>query len=96
MGRKLRVSTIVPAQPGSPEAFQVFGPEDDVPEWAAKQIGDHAWADDDANDGEGDGSAPAKGAPKADWIAYAVSQGADEADAEAMTKEELVTTYGDK
>lgn len=37
---------------------------------------------------------PARSASKADWVAYAVSQGATEDDAEAMTKAELVDTYG--
>jgi hypothetical protein len=37
---------------------------------------------------------PAKSAPKADWVAFAVAQGADEADAEALTKAELVEQYG--
>jgi hypothetical protein len=36
-------------------------------------------------------SPPAKSAPKADWVAYAVSQGQDDAD--ALTKAELVDLY---
>lgn len=91
MGRKLKVNTVVPGEPGSGQGFAVFGPDDDVPEWAAKQIGDHAWADGaDAGDGP-----PAKSANKAEWVAYAVAQGADEADAEASTKDDLIATYGD-
>ncbi len=37
---------------------------------------------------------PAKSAPKADWVAYAVAQGADEAEAEKTTKDELISAYG--
>ena len=37
---------------------------------------------------------PSASARKSDWVAFAVSQGADEADAEALTKAELVEQYG--
>jgi hypothetical protein len=37
---------------------------------------------------------PAKSAPKQDWVAYAVACGADEAEAGARTKDELVEQYG--
>lgn len=37
---------------------------------------------------------PAQSAPKVDWVAYAVSQGADYAEAEATTKADLITQYG--
>lgn len=37
---------------------------------------------------------PAKVAAKAEWVAFAVSQGANEAEAEALTKQELVELYG--
>ena len=37
---------------------------------------------------------PAKAAPKADWEAYARSQGATDADLEGQTKEDLVANYG--
>ncbi len=38
---------------------------------------------------------PVKSASKADWKAYAVSQGMDEADAEKATRDELAATYAD-
>ncbi|MCM1941776.1 hypothetical protein NC239_26615 [Streptomyces sp. G3] len=38
---------------------------------------------------------PAKSASKKDWVAYAVSQGADEAEAESATRDELAEAYGD-
>lgn len=37
---------------------------------------------------------PAKTAPKADWVAFAVTKGADADEAEALTKQELVELYG--
>lgn len=37
---------------------------------------------------------PAPSDPKADWVAYAVSQGAAEADAVALTKNQLQQAYG--
>lgn len=37
---------------------------------------------------------PAKSANKPEWIAYAISQGADPQDAEAASKADLVETYG--
>ncbi|MFF9197336.1 hypothetical protein ACF09L_19220 [Streptomyces sp. NPDC014779] len=38
--------------------------------------------------------APAKTAPKAEWVGWAVAQGADPEDAEGMTKADLVELYG--
>ncbi|MFF9910622.1 hypothetical protein [Streptomyces sp. NPDC013457] len=37
---------------------------------------------------------PAKSASKGDWVAYAVSQGADQAEAEKATKDDLISAYG--
>lgn len=39
-------------------------------------------------------SRPAHGDPKAAWVDYAVSQGADRQDAEATTKGDLIKAYG--
>ena len=39
-------------------------------------------------------TAPPASAPKAAWVAWAVSQGADQATAEAMTKLNLIGEYG--
>lgn len=41
------------------------------------------------------GARPAASAPKADWVNYAVSQGADRGDAENMSRTELAARYGD-
>lgn len=48
----------------------------------------------EAEEAEGDG-VPNKSASKGDWVDYAVSQGADEDEAEAATKDDLIATYGD-
>jgi hypothetical protein len=37
---------------------------------------------------------PKQAAPKADWVDYAVSKGADVDEAEVLTKQELVELYG--
>jgi hypothetical protein len=38
-------------------------------------------------------SGPPKSAPKAEWVDHAVLSGADRADAEASTKEELIAAH---
>lgn len=53
VSRKLAVSTVVRGQDGTGVPFVVFGPDDDdVPAWAADQIGDHCWADAPSDDAE--------------------------------------------
>ncbi|MFH8646095.1 hypothetical protein ACH4B4_17175 [Streptomyces tendae] len=37
---------------------------------------------------------PARSASKAEWLAYAVAQGADEDEAEDATKDQLIEQYG--
>ena len=37
---------------------------------------------------------PGVNAPKADWVAYAITRGLDAGEAEALTKQELVARYG--
>lgn len=49
---------------------------------------------DDAERGEQQ-SRPAKAASKAEWVAFAVAQGMSEEDAEAATKDDLVSAFGD-
>ena len=46
------------------------------------------------DDPDGDGPIPPKSAPKEAWVAYAASQGADEAEAAALTKDALIEKYG--
>jgi hypothetical protein len=60
-----------------------FGPDDDVPGWAASQIGEHAWetapesAPADALDGGSAGAPPrsGKGADARTWELYARANG---------------------
>lgn len=42
---------------------------------------------------DGEAGAPAKSASKADWKAYAISQGMSEDDAEASTRDKLAEQY---
>jgi len=44
--------------------------------------------------GDSEKDTPAKSASKADWVEYAVEQGADEDEAEAKTRDELIAEYG--
>jgi hypothetical protein len=41
-----------------------------------------------------DAPQPSKAGSKKDWVAYAVAQGADEATAESMTRDELADVFG--
>ncbi|MFJ7337876.1 hypothetical protein ACIQUU_32085 [Streptomyces sp. NPDC101116] len=56
---------------------------------------DHHKPDTESGEDSGpDAERPARSAHKADWIVYAVAQGADEADADKATKEQLIEQYG--
>lgn len=46
--------------------------------------------------GDSDDARPKTTAPKADWVAYAISRGADSDAAAEMTKADLVDQYGTK
>jgi hypothetical protein len=47
-----------------------------------------------SEDADSDSDVPAKSATKDVWVDYAVSQGADRAEAEAATKDDLIASYG--
>lgn len=103
MGHRLAGHTVVPARPGSGEAFAIFGPDDEVPEWAARQIGAHAWEDgehpfpDEAGSQSREaGSPPPKAGPGSgtdQWAAYAAEQGVDVT--EGAKREEIVQALVD-
>lgn len=44
----------------------------------------------------GDKAEPKKSGSKADWVEYAVSKGADRAEAEASTRDDLAAAYGNE
>jgi hypothetical protein len=46
------------------------------------------------NTEDGSATAPARSASKADWLAYALTRGAEQAAAEQLTKEQLIEQYG--
>jgi len=46
------------------------------------------------DDPDGPGGVPAKSANKGEWVDYAVSAGADPAEADAATKDDLIAKYG--
>lgn len=49
MAKKLRSFVHLTDERGEVHSF---GPDDKVPAWAAKAMGDHVWADDDEDDAE--------------------------------------------
>lgn len=64
---------------------------------ASQRLLDDAGSSDDTVPDLGDGAEggrPTTAAPKAEWVSYAVSQGTDRDEAEAMTKAELVERFG--
>ncbi|MEU8136584.1 hypothetical protein [Streptodolium elevatio] len=83
MGRRLRTHVHVHDADGR---THVFGPDDDVPDWAAERIGNpKAWADDapadgpepDADDTDENSEPPRSGpgSGEASWAAYAAARG---------------------
>lgn len=48
----------------------------------------------EVTDVESTGERPAKSASKAEWVAFAVTQGADPGEAEASSKADLIATHG--
>lgn len=83
--------------------FRTLYKDADVPEGAdadhVKVLVDRgllvkAEAADEVDDVDGDGPIPAKSAAKDAWVAYAVSKGATQQDAEAATKDDLIAAYG--
>jgi hypothetical protein len=49
MSKRLKTFVHVPDEQGG---YAVFGPDDKVPAWAAKQMGDHVWETESDDDGE--------------------------------------------
>jgi hypothetical protein len=77
---------------GDDGQYGVFGPDDDVPEWAARKIGVHAWQDGkhpypDAAEGA-EPPRSGKGSGREAWAAFASDKGVDVA--EDATRDELV------
>lgn len=66
-----------------------------VPQEVADKAGLKYETDDEA-EAASDAGKPGKSASKAKWVEYAVSQGMDEADAEAATKDDLIAQYQDE
>lgn len=62
--------------------------------WLSDEQTEHFLAEGLVVEVDGD-SPPAKTALKEDWVAFAVTKGADEAEAEGLTKQELQDLYGE-
>ncbi|MET7450679.1 hypothetical protein ABZT03_02060 [Streptomyces sp. NPDC005574] len=54
----------------------------------------HGYTVEGDEDGPQDTKPPARSASKAEWVAYALTQGAEQAAAERLTKEQLAEQYG--
>jgi hypothetical protein len=81
------VAERVRPEPGSPEADELERLADDPSTaWRRVVFLEPTTAD--------DVKAPAKSATKPEWVAYAVAQGAVQADAEALTTRQLIEQYG--
>ena len=78
---------------GDPRKAGEEGPAGDQ-----REAGEEGVAGDPRPAGEESGTAtseaPAKSATKAEWVDYAVSQGADRDEAEASTKDQLIADHG--
>lgn len=94
MAKRLKVTTLLPAEPGSPEPFVMYGPDDDVPAAHAKLIGDHAWEDGSADEGVDDdgidsreaGTVPPRGGAGSgveEWRSFARENGVSVGDEES-------------
>lgn len=73
------------------EQHENYEPADDEAQAVRDAIDERIAAVDRANEQD---AAPAKSAKKAEWVAWAIAQGADPDEAEAQTKEQLIDTYG--
>lgn len=85
----------IPPPPGAVEdtadgpLTPVTGPVDD-----GDTEGDGAEGTDTEPAEDSETKAPGRSASKADWLAYAISRGAEAADAEKLTRDQLAETYG--
>lgn len=73
---------------------EATGAETTQPETTARALRKRGWVDVDSS-APAALTAPAKSAPKGEWVDYAIARGADPADAEASTRDALIDTYGD-
>lgn len=75
-------------------AMVAFGPDDELPDWAAGQIGEHCYAAEPADDEDAPAHPPLSGAGsgKAAWLAYADEHDID-VDPDA-TRDEIAAACG--
>jgi hypothetical protein len=72
--RRLAVYVTVAGRPGDSAGFATFGPDDEVPAWAAEQMGEHVW--EKSSDAEAKAKADAEAKAKADAEAIPAKAGA--------------------
>jgi len=75
---------------GEDGAYHVFGPDDDVPAWAVKAMGDHVWANSGA-----DGEPPRSGAGsgKQAWADFAAAKDVEVGDDD--TRDDIIAKLAD-
>jgi hypothetical protein len=73
MSKRLKTFVHIPDDQGG---YAIFGPDDEVPAWAAERVGDHVW-EDDAADSDGPPPKAGKGSSADAWVAYAQDNGVD-------------------
>lgn len=69
--------------------------QDAVIDWLSDEQASHLLAEGMVEKVDGGDGPPAKTAPKPEWVAFAVSKGADEAEANALNKPDLIDLYGE-
>lgn len=75
-----------PAPPPEPEPEKPGEPSD--------ELDSAGYPAADADEVTGETGPPASGEPKSAWVAYAVSQGVPQSEAESLTKLQLQSAYG--
>lgn len=90
MGRQLAYAVVVNGPDGEPVTIT---PDKQVPDWAAKQIGDHAYVTDDEAADDGPPPKTGKGSAKEAWVTYADTLGV-EVDADA-TRDDIIAAIAE-
>lgn len=94
-----RQPAAAPREPDAGPSDVIEGLDDDAGDEADESVGDDGNAFDEDNDGDDEDDSegverPAQSAPKSAWVAYAVSRGIPEKEAEAMDKQRLISRTG--
>lgn len=79
---------------GDDGQYHIFGPDDDIPKWAADAVGDHVWADDESDqDGGGEPPRSGPGSGKTAWAAFAADHDVEVSDDDS--RDDIVAKLAD-